>query len=200
MKRGIELHAVHYHSPPFTSERSKQKVIDLCRVLARWSPAPVPLHVVHFTEVQKEIHRHVPQELGITVMRRFMLRIGERLARRLDAMALVTGESVGQVASQTLESMAAINAVTNMPILRPLVGFDKHEIIQRAQRIHTYDISILPYEDCCTIFVPERPATRPSLAAVEAAERAMAVEELVQQALENVETLHVEPAPAYVGA
>lgn len=200
MKRGIDLHAIHFHSPPFTSERSKQKVIDLCETLSRWNPGPVPLHVVHFTEVQKEIHRHVPQELGMTVMRRFMFRIAERLAARVEAVALVTGESVGQVASQTLESMAAINAVTNMPILRPLVGFDKHEIIQRAQRIHTYDISILPYEDCCTIFVPERPATRPSLAAVEAAERAMAVEELVQQALENVETLHVEPAPAYVGA
>ena len=171
MKRGIDLHAIHFHSPPFTSERSKQKVIDLCETLSRWNPGPVPLHVVHFTEVQKEIHRHVPQELGMTVMRRFMFRIAERLAARVEAVALVTGESVGQVASQTLESMAAINAVTTMPVLRPLVGFDKHEIIERAQRIETYDISILPYEDCCTIFVPERPATRPSIAAAEAAER-----------------------------
>lgn len=195
MKRGIELHAVHYHSPPFTSERSKQKVIDLCRVLARWSPAPVPLHVVHFTEVQKEIHRHVPQELGITVMRRFMLRIGERLARRLDAMALVTGESVGQVASQTIESLAAINPVTDLPVLRPLVGLDKAEIIQKAEEIGTYAISIRPYEDCCTLFVPEHPATHPRLDEVEAAEAALPVEELVEEAVAGteLEEHHAQP-------
>ncbi len=198
MKRGIDLHAIHFHSPPFTSERSKQKVIDLCETLSRWNPGPVPLHVVHFTEVQKEIHRHVPQELGMTVMRRFMFRIAERLAARVEAVALVTGESVGQVASQTLESMAAINAVTTMPVLRPLVGFDKHEIIERAQRIETYDISILPYEDCCTIFVPERPATRPSIAAAEAAERTLDVDGLVARALEHVDTIFARPAPAYV--
>lgn len=198
MKRGIDLHAIHFHSPPFTSERSKQKVIDLCETLSRWNPGPVPLHVVHFTEVQKEIHRHVPQELGMTVMRRFMFRIAERLAARVEAVALVTGESVGQVASQTLESMAAINAVTTMPVLRPLVGFDKHEIIERAQRIETYDISILPYEDCCTIFVPERPATRPSIAAAEAAERTLDVDGLVARALEHVDTIFARRAPAYV--
>lgn len=198
MKRGIDLHAIHFHSPPFTSERSKQKVIDLCETLSRWNPGPVPLHVVHFTEVQKEIHRHVPQELGMTVMRRFMFRIAERLAARVEAVALVTGESVGQVASQTLESMAAINAVTTMPVLRPLVGFDKHEIIERAQRIETYDISILPYEDCCTIFVPERPATRPSIAAAEAAERTLDVDGLVARALEHVDTIFARPSPAYV--
>lgn len=198
MKRGIELHAIHFHSPPFTSERAKEKVIDLCRTMARWSPAPVPLHVVHFTEVQKEIHRHAPEELGMTVMRRFMLRIAEKLAAKVGAMALVTGESVGQVASQTLESMAAINAVTTTPILRPLVGFDKHEIISRAEQIGTYNISIRPYEDCCTIFVPERPATRPTISAAEAAERDLDVDGLVQRALENVETMHVEPEPVYV--
>lgn len=198
MKRGIELHAIHFHSPPFTSERAKEKVIDLCRTMARWSPAPVPLHVVQFTEVQKEIHRHAPEELGMAVMRRFMLRIAEKLAAKVGAMALVTGESVGQVASQTLESMAAINAVTTTPILRPLVGFDKHEIISRAEQIGTYNISIRPYEDCCTIFVPERPATRPTISAAEAAERDLDVDGLVQRALENVETMHVEPEPVYV--
>lgn len=198
LKRGIDLQAIHFHSPPFTSERSKEKVVDLCRTLAEWTPAPITLHVVHFTEIQKEIHRHVPEELGMTVMRRFMLRIAERLAKKVGAMALVTGESVGQVASQTLESMAAINAVTNMPILRPLVGFDKHEIITRSEHIGTYDISIRPYEDCCTIFVPERPATKPSLPAVEAAEQALDVEGLIDRALENVDTLEIGYEPAYV--
>lgn len=198
MKRGIELHAIHFHSPPFTSERSKEKVIDLCRAMAEWSPGRIPLHVVHFTEIQKELKRHCPEELGMTVMRRFMVRIAERLAAREGAVAMVTGESVGQVASQTLESLAAINAVTTTPILRPLVTFDKHEIVARAEQIGTYSISIRPYEDCCAIFVPEHPATRPSIAAVEAAERKLDVDELVTRALENIETIHVGQQPAYV--
>lgn len=197
MKRGISVQALHFHSPPFTSERAKEKVVDLCRVLARWSPQPLPLHVVHFTEVQKEIHRKVPEELTMTVMRRFMIRIAARHAASVGALALVTGESVGQVASQTLESMAAINAVTTTPILRPLVAFDKHETIDLAQRIGTYDISIRPYEDCCTIFVPERPATKPALPAVEAAEQALDVDQLVERALDSIETISVEPEPAY---
>lgn len=189
MKRGVELHAIHFHSPPFTSERSKEKVIDLCAALAEWSPGPIALHVVHFTEIQKELKRHCPDELGMTIMRRFMVRIAEKLAAREGAVALVTGESVGQVASQTLESLAAINAVTTTPILRPLVGFDKHEIVERAERIGTYSISIRPYEDCCTIFVPQHPATRPSIASAEAAERPLDVDGLVSRALENVETM-----------
>lgn len=197
MKRGIDVHALHFHSPPFTSERAKDKVVDLCRTLAEWNPKPMPLHVVHFTEIQKEIYRAVPEELGMTVMRRFMLRIAARHAANVGALALVTGESVGQVASQTLESMFAINAVTSMPILRPLVGFDKHETIALARRIGTYDISIRPYEDCCTIFVPEHPATKPSLAAVESAERALDVAGLVERALESIETIYVEREPAY---
>src|SRR5690606_25084947 len=134
------------------------------------------LHVVRFTEIQKELRRHTPPELTITLMRRFMLRIAVQVAQRVGALALVTGESVGQVASQTLENMAVINAVTTMPILRPLVGFDKQEIVERAEAIGTYPISIRPYEDCCTIFVPEHPATRPQLAVVEAAEAPLDVE------------------------
>ncbi|MFO7265405.1 MAG: tRNA uracil 4-sulfurtransferase ThiI [Limnochordales bacterium] len=197
MKRGIKVHALHFHSPPFTSERAKEKVVDLCRVLAAWSPEPLPLHVVHFTEVQKEIYRKVPEELTMTVMRRFMVRVAARHAAAVGAVALVTGESVGQVASQTLESMAAINAVTTMPILRPLVAFDKQETIALAQRIGTYEISIRPYEDCCTIFVPEHPATKPALADVEAAEQALDVEGLVAQAVASIETMAVEPQPAY---
>lgn len=189
-KRGIAVEAIHFHSPPFTSERAKQKAIDLSRALARWGQ-PIPLHVVHFTDIQTAIRLHVPDELGMTVMRRFMVRIAAELARRRRAPALITGESVGQVASQTLESMAAINAVTTTPILRPLVGFDKHEIIAQAERIGTYDISIRPYDDCCTLFVPERPATRPGIAETEAAERGLDVEELVQNALNQMETIVV---------
>jgi len=198
LKRGIRLHAIHFHSPPFTSERSLEKVKDLARVLAEWGGS-VPLHVVRFTEIQKELRRHAPVDLLITLMRRFMLRIAVAVARQAGALALVTGESVGQVASQTLESLAVINAVTTMPILRPLVGFDKQEIIERAQAIGTYPISIRPYEDCCTIFVPEHPATRPQLAAVEAAEAGLDVDGLVQQALAGIERVTITAgAPAAV--
>lgn len=190
LKRGIALEAIHFHSPPFTSERAKQKAVDLAEALAAWG-RPVPLHVVHFTEIQTALHEHVPEALGMTVMRRFMVRIAAEWARRRGAPALVTGESVGQVASQTLESMAAINAVTTTPILRPLVGFDKHEIMARAEQIGTYDISIRPYDDCCTLFVPERPATKPGLRETEAAERALDVDGLVHNALESIETVVV---------
>jgi len=193
MKRGIRLDAIHFHSPPFTSERSLDKVKDLTRVLAAWG-GPMRLHVVRFTEIQKELRRHAPAELMITLMRRFMLRIAVAVAKDVGALALVTGESVGQVASQTLENMSVINAVTNMPILRPLVGFDKQEIVERAQAIGTYPISIRPYEDCCTIFVPEHPATRPQLAEVEAAEGALDVEALVREALASVETFSISEA------
>ncbi|MBO8140988.1 MAG: tRNA 4-thiouridine(8) synthase ThiI [Firmicutes bacterium] len=192
LKRGIRLEAVHFHSPPFTSERSLAKVEDLSKVLARWGGV-VRLHVVHFTEIQTELRRRCPHDLMITLMRRFMLRIAESLARQVGALALVTGESVGQVASQTLESMASINAVTCMPILRPLVGFDKQEIVARAQEIGTYPISIRPYEDCCTLFVPEHPATRPTIAEAEEAERALDVQGLVERALAGIQTRVVGP-------
>lgn len=182
MKRGIRLEAVHFHSFPFTSERSLQKVMDLCRVLAKYS-GWMTLHIVHFTEIQTELQKKVPDSFGITIMRRFMVRIAERLAKERDGLALVTGESVGQVASQTLESMVAINDVTNMPILRPLVSFDKAEIIEHAQQIGTYDISILPYEDCCTLFVPKRPQTRPKLDRTRELESVLDVEGLIERAL-----------------
>lgn len=196
LKRGIALEAIHFHSPPFTSERAKQKVIDLCHVLADWGET-IPLHIIHFTDIQTQLRRHVPDELSMTVMRRFMVRIATKLAASRNIPALLTGESVGQVASQTLESMAAINAVTTTPILRPLVGFDKHEIVSASERIGTYDISIRPYDDCCTLFVPERPATRPSLAETEAAESKLAVDELIEAAIEKTETLSIgRRAPA----
>lgn len=196
LKRGVALEAVHFHTPPHTSERSKEKVVQLCRILAGWGE-PVPLHVVHFTEVQREIYQRCPPELGVTLMRRFMLRVAERLAATRGALALVTGESVGQVASQTLESMRTIEAVCRLPVLRPLVGMDKAEIVARARAIGTYETSILPYEDCCSLFIPRHPATRPQPEEAEAAERALDVEGLVARSLERVETLLAE-APAGV--
>lgn len=186
-KRGIALEAVHFHSFPFTSERSLQKVRDLCRRLALYV-GPIPLHVVHFTEVQKALQKGIPDSYGITLMRRFMLRISERVAAQRQALALVTGESVGQVASQTLESMVAINDVTTLPVLRPLVAMDKMEIIERARAIGTYETSILPYEDCCTLFVPERPQTKPRLDAVRRVEVSLDVDSLVDEAVRRTET------------
>lgn len=200
LKRGIRLEAVHFHSYPFTSDRSLQKVKDLTRVLTRYA-GPLALHVVHFTDVQTAIQRHVPDSYGITIMRRFMFRIAERLAELHDGQALVTGESVGQVASQTLESMRAINEVTTMPVLRPLIGMDKMEIIEHAQAIGTYELSILPYEDCCTLFVPRHPQTRPRIADVLKIEANLPVDELVQGAVERteLEIIHPENSPARAG-
>lgn len=187
MKRGVVLEAVHFHSPPFTSERSREKVVDLCRRLALWG-GPVTLHVVRFTEAQKEIHDRCPAELGITIMRRMMLRIAGRIARDRGGLALVTGESLGQVASQTLESMNTISMVADLPVLRPLVGMDKAEIVERARHINTFDISVRPYEDCCTIFIPKNPRTKPRPEEAADAEAALVVDALVEGALARVET------------
>lgn len=192
MKRGIRLEAVHFHSFPFTSERSLQKVIDLSRILARYS-GWMTLHVVHFTEIQTELQKKVPDSFGITIMRRFMVRIAERIAAQRKGLALVTGESVGQVASQTLESMAAINDVTTMPILRPLVSLDKAEIIDHAQRIGSYETSILPYEDCCTLFVPKRPQTRPRIDRTREIESVLDVDGLIERALAQTRREIIEP-------
>lgn len=187
MKRGLELDAVHFHSPPFTSERSREKVADLCRILARWS-GRVTLHAVHFTEAQKTIYQRCPAELGVPLMRRLMFRVAEAVTRRRGGLALVTGESLGQVASQTLESIHAVNRVASVPVLRPLIGMDKAEIVDLARRIGTYEVSALPYEDCCTVFVPRHPRTRPSLEEVEAAEARLDVPALVEGALAGVES------------
>lgn len=188
MKRGAALEAVHFHSPPFTGDRSREKVIELCRILSGWG-GPVTLHVVHFTEAQKEIYEKCPAPLGVPLMRRMMVRIAQSLARSNGGLALVTGESLGQVASQTLESIAVIDAVAALPILRPLIGLDKAEIIEIARRIGTYDTSILPYEDCCALFVARHPRTRPSLGEVEQAEAALDVEALEAGALARTESL-----------
>ncbi|MGI6567745.1 MAG: tRNA uracil 4-sulfurtransferase ThiI [Limnochordia bacterium] len=188
MKRGVDTIAVHFHSYPFTSERAKEKVLDLAKVLAGYG-GPIPVHVVHFTEIQKAINEHCPPKLMITIMRRMMLRLAESIARREGAAALITGESLGQVSSQTMDSILVTNAVAQLPVFRPLIGFDKTEIIDLAERIGTYKISIQPYEDCCTIFVPRHPETHPKLAEVEKAEEKLAVDELLEEALAQTEVV-----------
>jgi len=186
LKRGVTLEAIHFHSHPFTSERAKEKVIDLCRELARFG-GKIKLYLVHFTEIQTELRLKTPERLIITLMRRMMLRIAERLAEEQGALALITGDSLGQVASQTMESINVIERVTTMPVFRPLIALDKTEIVTIAKRIDTYPISVRPFEDCCTVFLPEFPATRPQLAEIEAAEAVLDVEALIANCLDKIE-------------
>ncbi len=180
-KRGIVLDAVHFASPPYTSPQSEQKVHDLLGQVARYS-GDIGLYTVPFTEIQEQIRDHCPEALFTLVMRRFMMRIAERIARRESCAALITGESVGQVASQTILALGCTDAAAALPVFRPLIGMDKDEIIRRARHIETFDISIRPYEDCCTVFTPRHPRTRPSLELVEAAEQKLDVEALVSRA------------------
>lgn len=186
LKRGVTLEAIHFHSHPFTSERAKEKVIDLCRELAHFG-GKIKLYLVHFTEIQTELRLKTPERLTITLMRRMMLRIAERLAEEQGALALITGDCLGQVASQTMESINVIERVTTIPVFRPLIALDKTEIVTIAQRIGTYSISIRPYEDCCTVFLPEFPVTRPQLTEVEAAEAVLDIEALIANCLEKIE-------------
>lgn len=187
MKRGVEVEAVHFHSYPYTSERALQKVEDLAEQLSAYS-GRIALHVVPFTEIQTKIRETCQDSYSITVMRRFMLRIAEALAEKRGALALATGESLGQVASQTLESMRAINDVVALPVLRPLISMDKQEIIAVAKQIDTYETSILPYEDCCTVFVPKSPQTRPNLERTRAQEKGLDIDALVAAAVADTET------------
>lgn len=186
MKRGVTLEAIHFHSYPFTSERSLEKVRDLARKLTRWG-GTVRLHVVPFTEIQTAIRDKCPEDYLITIMRRFMMRISQQIAAKTGALALATGESLGQVASQTLESMNTINSVISIPILRPLIGMDKTEITEISRRIDTYELSILPYEDCCTIFTPKNPVTRPKPQTAARFEENLDVDALVADAVNRTE-------------
>jgi thiamine biosynthesis protein ThiI len=190
MKRGLEIEAVHFYSPPFTSERSKQKVIDLAQKLTKYS-GKVKVHVVPFTAIQQAIQKQVPENYTMTSTRRMMLTITDRLRHRHQGLAIVTGESLGQVASQTLESMFAINDVTSTPVLRPLITMDKTEIIEIAKEIDTHDISILPFEDCCTIFTPAAPKTRPKLDKVKRYEEFVDFDILVEEAVQGTETIEL---------
>ena len=181
-KRGVALDMVHFFSYPYTSLEAKEKVLELARLLTPWT-GRLTVHVVPFTAIQEELRRSCPEELFTVIMRRFMMRIAQEVARRCGAKALVTGECLGQVASQTMDAMLVTGAVVDLPILRPVVGMDKEEIVQIARKIGTFETSILPYEDCCTVFTPRHPATRPRLEDVRQAEAALDVESLVQKAL-----------------
>lgn len=188
LKRGVELEVVHFFSPPYTSERAKQKVIDLTRELAAFG-GKIRLHIVPFTTIQEKIQAQVPENYTMTSTRRMMLTIADKVRAKQEGLALITGESLGQVASQTLESMMAINDVTNTPILRPLITMDKTEIIDISKRIGTHDISIRPFEDCCTIFTPASPKTKPKLDKVTRFESFVDFEELINNAVDNIETM-----------
>ncbi|MEF3304661.1 tRNA uracil 4-sulfurtransferase ThiI [Paenibacillus sp. GYB003] len=193
MKRGLRVEAVHFHSYPYTSERAKQKVIDLTRTLADYAGS-IHLHLVPFTDIQTKLKESCRENLIITLMRRAMFRITERLAERRDAMAIVTGESLGQVASQTLANMNVIGRAAQLPVIRPLVTMDKLEIMPIAETIGTFPISILPYEDCCTLFVPKSPSTNPSLKVVERQEQWMEwLPEAIEEAVRNTELMLVKP-------
>lgn len=183
-KRGIVLDAIHFASPPFTSPQAEWKVHDLLRQVAKYS-GDIALYTVPFTEIQEQIRDNCPEELFTLVMRRFMMRISNVIAKREKCAALITGESVGQVASQTILSLGCTDVVAEMPVFRPLIGMDKEEIIERARKIETFEISIRPYEDCCTVFTPRHPRTRPNLELLEKAEEALPVEELVERAAQG---------------
>lgn len=190
-KRGVRLIPVHFFSFPYTSEAAKEKVIELARQLTKYC-GKMTLEVVPFTHIQEEIRDKCPEEFFTLVMRRFMMRISQRIADSNGCRALVTGENLGQVASQTMDAMGVTEAVTDLPILRPLIGFDKTEIISRAREIGTFETSILPYEDCCTVFTPRHPRTKPKLSELEEIEKALDVEGLVEEAFANIERIRIE--------
>lgn len=190
MKRGIKLECLYFESPPHTSELAKKKVKDLVEELSKYQPN-IKLHIINFTQIQEKIYQNINPDYMITIMRRMMYRIGEAIIKKQNAYILINGESVGQVASQTLPSMSVINAVTNIPVIRPVACLDKLEIIDIAKKINTYDISILPYEDCCTIFLPKHPVIHPVLEKCIEYEKKINVEELIQNAVENVETISI---------
>lgn len=189
-KRGVQLHGIHFASPPYTSERAEQKVTDLMRQVSLYA-GHMPLSIVPFTHIQEEIQRHCPEPYFTIIMRRMMMRIACRLAHKTGCGALVTGESVGQVASQTIPALACTDAVANVPVFRPVIGMDKEEIVRIARRIDTFDISIQPFEDCCTVFTPRHPCTRPKRSDVEAAEALLAIESLIDEALAGVRELSI---------
>ncbi len=191
-KRGVNLEAVYFDAPPHTSPQAKQKVVDLARLVSKYAGA-VKLHIVHFTEIQEAIYHKCPEDEITIIMRRYMMRIAQILAEKNECQALITGESIGQVASQTIFSLQVTNAVCSYPVFRPCIGMDKQEIVDISEKIHTYETSILPYEDCCTTFVAKHPVTKPKLADIEASERLLAgeIDALMTQALDTEEVMTV---------
>ena len=189
-KRGLELIAIHFASPPYTSERAEQKVHSLLKQVSKYS-GRITLYVVPFTETQESIKDNCPEDIFTVVMRRMMMRVSQIIAQREHAGALITGESVGQVASQTMPAIACTDAVCEMPVFRPLIGMDKDEVVAISRKIDTFDISILPYEDCCTVFTPKHPKTKPTIDYVEKCEEALEVERLVNEAVEGTRFIHI---------
>ncbi|MBP5185028.1 MAG: tRNA 4-thiouridine(8) synthase ThiI [Lachnospiraceae bacterium] len=193
-KRGVTIDAVYFHAPPYTSERAKQKVVDLAKIISKYT-GPIRLHIVNFTDIQLYIYETCPHEELTIIMRRYMMRIAEEIANSRGCQALITGESIGQVASQTVESLLTTNAVCKLPVFRPLIAFDKNDIVDISQKIGAFETSILPYEDCCTIFVAKHPVTKPVLSVIERSEKKLAekIDDLVKQALDTVEIVNVKP-------
>ena len=191
-KRGVKIDAVYFHAPPYTSERAKQKVVDLAKLVARYS-GPIRLHVVNFTDIQLYIYDQCPHEELTIIMRRYMMRIAEHFAKKCGCLGLITGESIGQVASQTLQSLAATNEVCTLPVYRPVIGFDKQEIVEISRKIDTFETSIQPFEDCCTIFVAKHPVTKPNLNVIHRSETKLEekIDQLMEEALSTVEVIEI---------
>ncbi len=192
-KRGVKLDAVYFNAPPYTSDRAKQKVIDLARLVSKYS-GPINLHIINFTDIQLYIYEKCPHDELTIIMRRYMMRIAQQIAENTGSLGLITGESIGQVASQTMQSLAATNDVCTMPVYRPCIGMDKQEIVEISEKINTYETSILPYEDCCTIFVAKHPVTKPNVNVIRRHETNLEerIDELVRVALETDEVLQIE--------
>ncbi len=192
-KRGVKIDAVYFHAPPYTSERAKQKVVDLAKKIAKYA-GTIYLHVINFTDIQLYIYEKCPHDELTIIMRRYMMKIAEHIAKETECLGLITGESIGQVASQTMQSLSVTNEVCTMPVFRPLIGFDKQEIIQISEQIDTYETSILPFEDCCTIFVAKHPVTKPNLKVIKRHERNLdeQIDELFEKAIETKELIIVE--------
>ena len=191
-KRGVEIEAVYFHAPPYTSERAKEKVVDLARLVSAYA-GPIKLHIVNFTDIQLYIYEKCPHDELTIIMRRYMMRIAEYFAKKDGCLGLITGESIGQVASQTMQSLAATNAVCTLPVYRPLIGFDKKEIVEISEKIDTYEVSIQPYEDCCTIFVAKHPVTKPNVERIAKSELNLTekIDEMVKTAVETAEVITV---------
>jgi len=189
-KRGVKIDAVYFHAPPYTSERAKQKVVDLAKLVAVYS-GPIQLHVVNFTDIQLYIYEQCPHEELTIIMRRYMMKIAEHIAKETGSLALITGESIGQVASQTVQSLAATNEVCTLPVFRPVIGFDKQEIVDISEKIHTFETSIQPYEDCCTIFVAKHPVTKPNINIIHKSEMKLQekIDEMMAAAIETREVI-----------